>query len=205
MEVGTGLKDVLITDQLERRCFRAPNLTAENQAMHDLAQHLSDPAPKSLKRLLQTGMQLCEAGTAGISLLETNPEQGQIFRWIALAGKLEMHVGGWTPRDHSPCGVTLDQCEPQLFSWPERYFEYFAGVQPPIVEGLVVPFFDGEVPWGTIWIVSHNEKTSFDIEDVRLLRSLSGFTSAILRLMGYTSAPEGSPWSDHHQLQLSLS
>jgi hypothetical protein len=204
MEVRTELKDVLITQQLYGRCLRAPNLTAENRAMHDLAQHLSDPAPQSLKRLLKSALQLCEGGSAGISLLEETDEEEPVFRWAALVGKLEMHVGGCTPRNHSPCGVTLDRNAPQLFRSPDRYFTYLAGTQPSIVEGLVVPFYDGDVPWGTLWIVSHTEKHSFDMEDVRVMSSLSGFTSAILRLMGYSSAPDGFVWSDDNQLLLAF-
>lgn len=54
-------------------------------------------------------IELCRAGTTGLSLLEKDAKAGEVFRWTNLAGKLETHVGGATPRGFSPCGITLDR------------------------------------------------------------------------------------------------
>ena len=107
-----------------------------------------------LKNLVAIARNLCQAGTAGVSLLEMTANGEEIFRWVALAGKLEAYAQGTAPGKFSPCGVCLDRQAPQLYSYPERYFTYFQQIQPPIVEGLVIPLDRANQPLGTIWIVS---------------------------------------------------
>ena len=51
----------------------------------------------------------------------------------------------------------------------------------PIVEGLVIPFHVGKTA-GTVWIVSHEEKTRFDSEDARIMSSLSEFAGCAIHL-----------------------
>ena len=108
--------------------------------------------------LLRASLELCSAGTAGLSLMETSSEGEQIFRWTNLAGALDRHVGRTTPRNFSPCGTTLDANAPQLFAYPGRRFPYFNGLEFPIVEALVIPVDLGGEILGTIWVVSHDEK-----------------------------------------------
>jgi hypothetical protein len=135
---GVTLEDVLITSELSRRRSRAPNYSAENRALVTLAREMATK-PKNLpQKLVDLALELCRAGTAGISLLKTDAE-GEYFSWEALAGVYDPRVGGRTPRNFSPCGTTLDRGAPQLFSCPARYFTYFEGVDSPIAEGLVIP------------------------------------------------------------------
>lgn len=183
------LEDVLITPELARRPARSPDLQAENDALFALARQLATRADPDavLAKLVHTAVDLCGAGTAGISLLETpEPEGEMVFRWTHMAGHLEEAVGGTTPRAFSPCGVTLDRAAPQLFSHPARLFTYFAEVPVPIVEGLVVPLSasDGPAaePIGTIWIVSHDDRRRFDWEDARIMSSLASFTAIALQI-----------------------
>ncbi len=127
-------------------------------------------------------LDLCHAGTGGLSLLETNSAAEQVFRWTNLSGTLAKYVGGTTPRNFSPCGVTLDLNGPQLFRYPARYFDYFKNVEVPIVEGLVIPFHVGGKTEGTVWIVSHEEGLGFDSEDVRIMTSIAEFAGCALHL-----------------------
>ena len=99
-----------------------------------------------------------------------------------MAGVYAGYVGGTTPRDFSPCGTTLDRRSPQLFHYPGRLFTYFQAVEPPLVEGLVLPLTFDHISLGTIWIVSHDDERKFDREDVRVMTSLSYFTVAALRV-----------------------
>jgi signal transduction histidine kinase len=132
--------------------------------------------------LLRACLQLCSAGTAGLSLAETSPGGDQIFRWTNVAGALRKHVGRITPRHSSPCGATLDANAPQLFANPARRFEYLGGLELPVIEALVVPVdLEGEAR-GTIWVVSHDEEVKFDAEDARIMTGLAEFTSCALRL-----------------------
>lgn len=184
------LNDILITEELSRRSRSvsegespcAANLQAENQALHTLARQLVAQPENILKSLVDIALDLCVAGTAGVSLLETTANGEEIFRWNVLAGALAEYVGGTTPRNFSPCGTCLDRGTPQLYQYPERYFTYLQAANTPIVEGLVVPLIADNQALGTIWIVSHNEQRHFDSEDVRVMTSLADFTAAALLL-----------------------
>jgi PAS domain S-box-containing protein len=179
---GVTLEDVLITSELSRRRSRAPNYSAENRALVTLAREMATK-PKNLpQKLVDLALELCRAGTAGISLLKTDAE-GEYFSWEALAGVYDPRVGGRTPRNFSPCGTTLDRGAPQLFSCPARYFTYFEGVDSPIAEGLVIPFALSGHALGTIWVVTHDESRRFDAEDVRIMTALAEFTAAALQTL----------------------
>jgi len=179
---GVGLEDILITAELTRRRPRAPDYAAENRALVALTREMATNPQNLPQKLVEMAVELCRAGTAGISVLKADPD-GEYFSWQAMAGVYAPHVGGRTPRDFSPCGTTLDRNAPQLFFCPARYFTYFAAVDTPIVEGLVVPFYASGRPLGTIWIVAHDAQRHFDAEDVRLMTSLAEFTGAALQVL----------------------
>ncbi len=177
-----SLVDVLITDQLSARICRERDSCEETKALDTLAEILSVYPHRLMDSFLQMPLELCHAGTGGLSLLESNSQGEQVFRWTHLSGALAKHVGGTTPRNFSPCGVTLDRNSPQLFEYPARYFDYFRNVEVPIVEGLVIPFHVGGKTEGTIWIVSHDEETRFDSEDARIMTSIAEFAGCALHL-----------------------
>jgi PAS domain-containing protein len=172
--------DLLITEALTQRPRRSQDLPAEVQAMHELAQQVATRSARVLDRLAELAVKLCDAGSAGVSLLEESPAGETAFRWVALAGALESYVGGSTPRDHSPCGICLDRNEPVLLSRPSRVFEYFNEATPRIVEGLLLPLHDeAGRPFGTIWIVSHEEGRGFDAGTVETMTRLASFARLI--------------------------
>lgn len=187
------LDDVVITEELSHRLLRPPNWQAENQAMRTLVQQLVQQPEVMLKSLVTMALDLCQAGTVGVSLLESTPNGEPVFRWVALAGALEQYEGSTTPRHFSPCGTCLDGLRPGeaergtplLYSFPDRYFTHLQEIKPQIVESLVLPFAVDNRLLGTLWIMSHNEERTFDQEDVRVLSSLADFTAAAL-LQGQT-------------------
>jgi len=175
------LEDILITEEILRRKPRRPDHASENRALVALAREMANNPRNLLQKLLDIAVELCHAGSAGLSLLRTGPG-GEYFSWDALSGVYAPHVGGTTPRGFSPCGATLDRDAPQLFLSPARYFTYLGEVEPPFYEALIIPFYSQGQPLGTIWIVSHNVRRHFDAEDVRVMTSLAEFTSAALNL-----------------------
>jgi RNA polymerase sigma factor (sigma-70 family) len=197
-----SLMDVVINDQLLSRSIHTVAARVEMNAMYELAELLADGASALLKRLAEMAIELCEAGSGGISMIEATRD-GELFRWNALAGELEKYEGGSTPRDWSPCGQCLKAARPMLYSYPARFFTYFQDVATPIVEGLVIPMYLDSKPIGTIWIISHDERC-FDAEDVRIMTSLGNFVSAALRLsanrvIGSTNTRKdgiGAVWSE---------
>lgn len=174
------LDDVLITEELSRRSPRQPNLQAENQAMRSLVWQLAHEPDQMLQRLVDSAQELCNAGTAGVSLIETQPSGEEVFRWGALAGALASHVGGCVSRHFSPCGVCLEQKAPVLFAYPERYFTDLQQANLPMPEMLVLPLVVADYALGTLWLVTHHEQRQFDPEDVRLMTGLADFTAATL-------------------------
>ncbi|MGH7249012.1 MAG: GAF domain-containing protein, partial [Pseudomonadota bacterium] len=174
---GASADDILIGAELARRPARKPDFAAESEALHTLARLLID-RPESLpKRLAEIALELCHAGSAGVSLLEKTP-QGVVFRWTALAGQLAPYEGGSTPRGFSPCGLCLDRGEAILVADPARRFDYFNAVGIPIVEGLVLPLLGAaRRPLGTLWIVAHLPERQFDAEDLRVMTRLADFTA----------------------------
>ena len=193
-QVCGSVEDILVNGDLYSRPLRMPNLESESQALRTLAREMANSPKQMPDTLLQLAVELCHAGTAGLSLIETLPAGEKIFRWTNLAGTLKDYVGGFTPRNFSPCGVSLDRNSPELFSYPARYFRYLNDVPIPIVEALVVPLV-GDSPMGTIWILSHEEGKCFDSEDVRIMTSLAEFTSSALRMIQLLDA-EHSAWQD---------
>jgi hypothetical protein len=69
--------DVLITDELMRRGGAAPDYAREKRAIEELAERMVDQPGELLPRLVGLALELCEAGSAGVSVLE-----GDRFRWI---------------------------------------------------------------------------------------------------------------------------
>lgn len=177
------LESVLITEELHSRGSRERNSEQESECLHRLVQAAALSPEALIDCFLKMPLDLCRAGTAGLSLLETDASGKPIFRWTNLAGKLANAVGGTTPRNFSPCGITLDRDSPQLFAYPGRYFTYFNQVAIPIIEGLVIPFHVGPRTEGTIWIVSHDPESRFDAEDVRIMTSLAEFAGCALHLV----------------------
>ena len=181
------LEDVLISSQLCSRPHRKPNLETESEALRILARVMAHSPRQLPDTLLRLALGLCRAGTAGISLVETLPESGPIIRWTNVAGMLKEHAGGFSPRNFSLCGVSLDRKSPQLFLHPAKHFRYLDELSAPVVEALVIPLI-GAGPAGTIWIFSHQEGIGFDSEDVRMMTDLADFTSSALRAIQFLDA-----------------
>jgi signal transduction histidine kinase len=176
------LEDVLISRELSSRPHRAASLETESKALLILARVMANSPRRLPDTLLGLALELCRAGSAGISQVETLPGSEPIVRWTNLAGVLESHAGECSERHFSPCGVSLDCRSPQLFSYPARHFAYLNQLPVPVVEALVIPFV-GSGPAGTIWIYSHEEGIAFDSEDVRILTDLADFTGSALRVI----------------------
>jgi RNA polymerase sigma factor (sigma-70 family) len=165
------LNAVVRTGLLQHRAARPPDYEAETRALVSLAQMLANPPRDILQRLVEAVLELCQGGSAGISIIEDHLGD-KVFRWHALAGALAAHRWGTTPRDFSPCGIVIDRNAAQLMHLPERHFHYLTNVKPQVVEVLLVPFSVHGQPVGTIWVVSHDDHRKFDAEDERLVKEL---------------------------------
>ena len=85
------------------------------RALAALAEEMAVNPRNMLQRLVEVAVDLCQADTSGISLLE-----GEVFRWEAVAGVFADARNGTMPRDASPCGVVIDRDAIQLMELPDR-------------------------------------------------------------------------------------
>src|SRR5713101_9388119 len=100
------LEDILITDELSKRGGREPKWKEESIALSMLAGVVATTPERLVDTLLGMALELCGAETSGLSMLETTSSNGgtpsnggeQLFRWTNLAGTLQEHIGGSTPR-----------------------------------------------------------------------------------------------------------
>jgi hypothetical protein len=136
--------------------------------------------PKNLfGSLVKVILKLSQAESAGVSLL--NKDIGR-FVWPAVTGGLAEYVGAGTPSDFGPCGTVLDRQTSLLFQHPERHFAYLAPIAPPLEEVLLAPFSVDGKSVGTVWAVMHTKGKMFDVEDRKLLETLSNFASSAYRM-----------------------
>jgi GAF domain-containing protein len=174
------LRDILIASELERGRTRQPDVFAERRAFNTIARRISYGREVIFQTLCEYAMELCDADSAGISVLRGSGKTEK-FSWDTLAGQLAGYVGGRAPRHRSPCGVCLERSTPQLFAQPEKYFRWMAQAALPISEILVVPMFKaGRIPFGTLWIMVHDDRRSFDAEHVRIMTTLAQHASSTL-------------------------
>lgn len=165
--------DLLITAALLQRPERAPNSRAEVAAFNQLSQMLAVDPARAKRYFTQVALRLCDAGSAGLSLLRLDGSNRQNFEWVAISGAMVAHEGGGTPRDFGPCGLCLDAGTPVLLQRPERQFTYLARLQPTIFETLIVPLYDKARPRGALWVAHHDPVARFCVDDVRILEQLA--------------------------------
>ncbi|WP_235012388.1 hybrid sensor histidine kinase/response regulator [Caballeronia catudaia] len=134
-----------------------------------------------LQKLVDTALELCGAGSAGISLRELASGPISAYRWVAVAGRCANLAGHVIPTDDSPGGVAIALGLPQLFGYPKRHFDCLAHVSPDVTEELVVPICGAQEPLGALWVMSHDDHR-FDGEHRRILTSLATFTRAALTI-----------------------
>ena len=171
-----SLEAVLITDEVLRRSPRAPDYELESHAHCVLVETLASTPEQILQCLAQEVMKVCNAGSAGISLLNKLDGE-QTFVWPAVVGAWGSYVGAKTPRDFGPCAEVLARGTALVFRHPELHYPYLQDTSPSIEEGMLAPVYVGAKAVGTVWVISHEERRKFDSEDLRRLTSLSRFAS----------------------------
>ncbi|WP_018260713.1 ATP-binding protein [Methylobacterium sp. WSM2598] len=187
----SSLESVLITPELEGRPSRPPDYERQARALDVLATALAETPGDALQELVEVIVELCDAGSAGISLAEQEAGATPIFRWVAVAGTWADKRGGRMPIDASPCGVVVARNTTLLFAHPEQHFAA-AKVEPLISEILLVPLRADERPIGTVWAIAHDPARRFDREDARLLLSLSRLAGAIAQTTASLAAARES-------------
>ena len=175
--------DLYITPQLSARGARKqPDHLREKHAIQELAARMVHEPEQMLPRFVDLAMELTGGISAGLSLFEEFPAPA-VFRWRYLRGKLAPFENATTPRNYSPCGITLDQNGPVLSLHPERFYDWIADAHIEVPEVLLVPlYFNGAEPMGTLWIVSGREG-HFGSDDARIAAELASFVGMALKML----------------------
>jgi two-component sensor histidine kinase len=177
-----AIADVFITEELDSRPLKPVDHLREKLAIQDLAARMVDHREEILPRFVDLAMELTGGISAGLSLYEQDPAPG-VFRWRYLRGVLSPFDGATTPRNFSPCGVTLDQNGPVLSLHPERVYDWISDADIVVPEVLLVPLYlGGTTPLGTLWIVSEAEG-HFDRGHARSMTELATFVGIALRML----------------------
>jgi len=173
--------DVYVTGELAARACGAPDHEGEKHALQDLANCMIDSPAEVLPRLVRTAMRLTGGSSSGLSLFE--PDEGDgVFRWACLHGTLAPFESALTPRNDSPCGVTLDQNAPVLAQHPEIIYDWISDENIIVPEVLLVPLHvTAEEPLGTLWIVAP-ETGHFNANHSRLAADLAKFAGIAIRM-----------------------
>jgi len=171
------------TAELNLRLSRAPDFEGENRALLRLAAAQTGPRDRLLQGIADAALELCCAGSAGISLIEQSAEGERCFRWLAVSGAFADLRGKATAWSECPCRVTLESGGPQLFLEPQRHFACLQGGPTSVPEGLIVPIETDGVQLGAIWAMSHSKDCQFEREDVRLLTNLAVVAGAALTVV----------------------
>lgn len=177
--------DLVITEALLQRSERAPEIQAEMAAFCELSEMLAAASPReTLQRFSEVVLHLCNAGSAGISLLKHDGAGQTIIRWETISGALASYKGDERPRNFSPCGLCLDAGASILISGPERAFVYLNTMTPAISEELIIPLHDNaKRPLGTLWIAHHDPTRRFCANDARILQQFAVQVVLALKLL----------------------
>jgi signal transduction histidine kinase len=183
------IDDLLVTSELQIRPKRRSR-RAMVSALQVLSQEIAEHPSEALPRLVALAQELCGGGSAGISVYEPQPGSAGIFRWSALSGKAAQFYGVTTPRDFSPCGICLDRAETIVMDRPGRYYDWLNLPNLPLIEAVLVPMFiNGTEPFGTLWVMSHDEH-KFDSEDAQILAEMASVVGMALSLISRVAHKE---------------
>ena len=174
--------DVYATRELFRRAPKKIDYLAEKQALQELADRMAERPEDVLPRFVSLAMEMTGGVSAGLSLYEERPAPG-VFRWKYLRGMLSPFENATTPRDFSPCGVTLDHNAPVLSQHPERFYSWISDANIVVPEVLLLPLYIGrKEPLGTLWIVA-DKVGHFDRGDARAMTELATFVGIALKII----------------------
>jgi len=177
---ANGFSDILATDRLWNRPSRPRRLEEEVQSLLELGRLITSQTEHAiLSKIAAYALSFCKAESSGFSIFETVENEAEIFRWTATRGRMQTFEGGTTPAHFSPCGFCLERNSPQLFRHPEKFYSYLKPISP-IAELLLIPMHDDNAWVGTIWVMCHQKRRSFDREDARLMMELGSLASAVI-------------------------
>ena len=180
---GSGLQVFSIEDEsaFDLRPTRPRDDAAQIEGMRRIARaFIEDSQAPILQALVDAAVGLCNADSAGISIIKEDATDESYYHWVATAGDYNDFLNAELPRYPSACGVCLERGLPQTFQVDQQFFDIL-GVQAPLVtDGLLLPW-ESEGVHGTIFIMAHGRTQAFDRNDLRMMQALADFAATGIR------------------------
>lgn len=148
--------------------------------MERIAQAFVESPETILQELVNAGVALCGADSAGISIEKEDRTDDQFYHWVATAGQYSPFLDAVLPRYPSACGVCLQRGRPQIFRVGQRFFDIMGITAPLVTDGILLPW-EADGTRGTIFIMAHGRAEAFDEEDCRTMQILAKFASMAIR------------------------
>lgn len=178
-KMPTYVDDVIITSEFQRRKTKALHPALELAALKHLTNFLTAEPMIVLNELATVLVQVCDAGSAGITL-EERRHATETLQCVGAAGLLSSEKLEWVPR-HSPSGMVIDTQKVEIFRRPERFFLTLRKELLPLEELLVVPWQLSSGRKGAIWVALHDRDRHLNPEDLRLVSILADFARQALQ------------------------
>jgi hypothetical protein len=179
-ETGLEVIDIREDGEFASRKLHHRDAMRQMRGLQRLSRAFVESPDTILQELVSIAMDLCEAESAGISIVKPDGTDDSFYNWVAAAGDYEPFFNAMLPRYPSACGLCLERGQPQHFRVTKRFFDIL-GVEAPIVaDGLLLPWFEGDTQ-GTIFVMSHTQRIAFDSDDVLMMRTLADFAAMAMR------------------------
>jgi len=172
-------RDVIITSEFQRRRTRPENPALELAALKHLTNFLTAEPSDVLNELATVLVQVCDAGSAGVTL-EERRHPTETLQCAATAGQLASERHPWVPRE-SPSGAVIDSQRAEVFHRPERLYATLRHDTLTFEELLVVPWQLSSGRKGAVWVALHESGRHLNPEDLRLVTAISDFARHALQ------------------------
>jgi hypothetical protein len=178
---GFETHDLLTSSGFLERSAHVRTPDSQLFVLQRLASVLAEFPETVLQELVEAACQLCDAGSAGISMETIDVDGNAVSHWVALTGVYAPFRNAMVPQASMPCRICLSTQRPQLIRIPSEHFKACMNVSvPPVTEGMLLPWnSDGQR--ATIWVVSHDCTKNFSRADYDLLQVFADFAAVAYR------------------------
>lgn len=179
-ETGLHVQELFDANSVDARPLRPRDPLRDMEGMQRLSQTFARSPDNALQQLVDLAIELCNADSAGISIVRADGSADSYYEWVATAGRFHPFLNAVLPQYPSACGVALDRNRPQHFRVDQRFFSLLGVVADPVLDGLLLPWNVNDTH-GTIFITSSTSTTQFDSQDARVMQILADFAATALR------------------------
>jgi hypothetical protein len=175
-ESGLEVLDLRTDTAFASRALHPRDVNTQMAGLQRLSHALLEKPETILQELVQSAIDLCEADSAGISIVKDDGTEESFYHWVATAGNYSGFLDATLPRNPSACGICLERGHAQHFTVSPKFFEILGVEAPVVTDGILLPWSSGQTR-GTIFIMAHDRTEAFDNNDVQLMNMLADFAA----------------------------